>query len=171
MPAFTRRWTKTPGKPSEQSFECRAYDAEIVSPALDTSEAQAQLQHAQQQLELSEQYEEIENYRRIQLIKAKNLLPEGHELRKIQIRQLRSDALDVFQQQILKACKEAAYDKSSVPVDAPLRRVEHTDGNGMKVVDFIGQRSFIHDFNRQGRRVVSFRTDQGYVNASGFALR
>jgi hypothetical protein len=56
MPAFTRRWTKTPGKPSEQSFECRAYDAEIVSPALDTSEAQAQLQHAQQQLELSEQY-------------------------------------------------------------------------------------------------------------------
>jgi hypothetical protein len=115
--------------------------------------------------------EEIENYRRIQLIKAKNLLPEGHELRKIQIRQLRSDALDVFQQQILKACKEAAYDKTSVPVDAPLRRVEHTDGNGMKVVDFIGQRSFIHDFNRQGRRVVSFRTDQGYVNASGFALR
>jgi hypothetical protein len=115
--------------------------------------------------------EDIANYRRDELVRIKKLLPDNHELRKVQIRQLRDDAIDAFEPQILKAARETARRADTVPVDAPLRRVEHTDGNGMKVVDFIGQRSFIHDFNRQGRRVVSFRTDQGYVNASGFALR
>jgi hypothetical protein len=115
--------------------------------------------------------EDIANYRRDELVRIKKLLPNDHELRKVQIRQLRDDALDVFEPQILKAARDTSRRADTVPVDAPLRRVEHTDGNGMKVVDFIGQRSFIHDFNRQGRRVVSFRTDQGYVNASGFALR
>ena len=112
-----------------------------------------------------------ETYRRTQLIKAKNLLPEGHELREIQVRQLRSDALDVFQQQILRACKEAAYDKTSVPLEAPLRRVKSIDHNGLKVVDWIGQRSFVQDFNRAGRRVVSFLTSAGFVDASGRGLR
>ena len=115
--------------------------------------------------------EDIDHYRREELIRVKKLLPENHELRKVQIRALPDTALDAFEPQILKAARDTSRRADSVPVDAPLRRVEHTDGNGMKVVDFIGQRSFIHDFNRQGRRVVSFRTDQGYVNASGFALR
>jgi hypothetical protein len=56
MPAFTRRWTKTSDKPSEQSFECKAYDTEVVSPAPDASEAQAQLRHANQQLAIVSQY-------------------------------------------------------------------------------------------------------------------
>jgi hypothetical protein len=115
--------------------------------------------------------EDIANYRRDELVRIKKLLPDNHELRKVQIRQLRDDALDAFEPQILKAARDTSRRADTVPVDAPLRRVESRDANGLVVVDWVGQTSFVHDFNRQGRRVVSFRTDQGYVNASGFALR
>jgi hypothetical protein len=33
-----------------------------------------------------------------------------------------------------------------------MRRVEEVDGNGMKIVKWIGQRSFVHDFTIPGRR-------------------
>jgi hypothetical protein len=56
MPAYTHRWLKTRNTPTVTTFECRPYDAEVVHPDPDMSEAAAQLQHAQQQLELSKQY-------------------------------------------------------------------------------------------------------------------
>jgi hypothetical protein len=96
--------------------------------------------------------EPVDEYRRRELIKAKKLLPDDHELRKIQVRQLNNDALDVLQPQILAACRDTAFRRDSVPEDAPLRRVESVDGNGLKIVDWIGQRSFVHDFTQPGRR-------------------
>ena len=104
--------------------------------------------------------ESIDSYRQKELIKAKRLLPDDHQLRQVQIRKLPSDALDVFQPQILKACREAAYRADTVPVDAPLRRVEEVDANGLKIVKWIGQRSFVHDFTRPGRGVISFLFDR-----------
>jgi hypothetical protein len=115
--------------------------------------------------------QDIDTYRRNLLIQAKRLLPEDHQLRKIQVRHLPADILDGFEPQILKACRETATRNDTVPFDAPLRRVEDIDQNGMKIVKWIGQRSFTHDFTREGRRVVSFRTDHGFVDASGRALR
>ena len=56
MPAYIHRWTKTRNTPSEQSFECKAYDAEIVAPELDTSEVQQQMRHANEQLAISRTY-------------------------------------------------------------------------------------------------------------------
>ena len=115
--------------------------------------------------------EDIDHYRREELIRVKKLLPENHELRKVQIRQLRDDAIDVLEPQILRAARETAYRSDTVPADAPLRRVEERDANGLVSYRFVGQRSFIHDLARVGRRVVSFRTDQGFVDASGRGLR
>jgi len=46
-----------------------------------------------------------------------------------------------------------------------------TDVNGLKVRHFIGQDHFTKFMMRPGRRVVSFRTDHGYVDASGRGLR
>src|SRR5262249_62147850 len=95
--------------------------------------------------------ESINSYRRKELIKAKRLLPDDHELRQVQIRQMPSDVLDVFQTQILKACKEAAYRPDTIPMDAPLRRGEEVDANCLKIVKWIGQRSLVHEFTPPGR--------------------
>jgi hypothetical protein len=56
VPAYTRRWTKTADTSTIQSFECRAYDVETVSPDPDMSEVQDQLQHAREQLAISARY-------------------------------------------------------------------------------------------------------------------
>lgn len=113
----------------------------------------------------------IDAYRRTLLIQAKRQLPDDHPLRSVQIKRLASDALDALEPQIYDACQTAAYDMSSVPVDAPLRRVEERDTNGLTTVRWVGQRFFVRDIGRMGRRVVSFRTPRGYVDASGRALR
>ena len=95
--------------------------------------------------------EEIDGYRRKLLIQAKKQLPDDHPLRGVQIRQLANDALDVLEPQIYDACHKAARRADTVPEDAPLRRVETRDANGLTIVDWVGRRSFVHDFNRPGR--------------------
>jgi hypothetical protein len=52
MPARTRGWLKTSDKPSEQTFELPAYRTEVVQNRIDMAEAEKQLAHARQQLEL-----------------------------------------------------------------------------------------------------------------------
>ena len=54
MPARTRGWTKTADKPNEQTFESRPYRIEVLPAAdpADMAEAERQLAHARQQLEL-----------------------------------------------------------------------------------------------------------------------
>jgi hypothetical protein len=56
MPAYTHRWLKTRDTRNETTFECRPYSTEIVSDATDMSEVQAQLRHANQQLEIANSY-------------------------------------------------------------------------------------------------------------------
>ena len=51
------------------------------------------------------------------------------------------------------------------------RKVIEIDQGGTKITKWIGQRSFVDEFTRPGRRVTSFRTDPGYVDASGRPLR
>ena len=47
------RWTKTPGKPSEETYECTLYGR---SATLDMTEAEKQLRHANEQLVLAGAY-------------------------------------------------------------------------------------------------------------------
>jgi hypothetical protein len=57
MPARTRGWIKTSDKASEQTFEQPPYRTEVVqSTVLDTVEAEKQLAHARQQIELTKTY-------------------------------------------------------------------------------------------------------------------
>ena len=41
-----KRWTKTPGKPSEETYECTPYETEVVQTTPDMTEAAKQLRHA-----------------------------------------------------------------------------------------------------------------------------
>jgi hypothetical protein len=114
--------------------------------------------------------ESIDDYRRKLAVKAKRLLPDGHELKPVQFRSLPDDVLDNFERRLLKDCRDAAYRSDSVP-PGELRRVEEIDGNGHKEVKWIGQESFVKQFTTPGRRVVGFRTDQGFFNTSGRYIR
>jgi hypothetical protein len=105
------------------------------------------------------------------LVRVKRQLPEDHPLRGISIRKLPADALGPFEQQILAAVSASAFRPDAVP-HGQIERRESVDGNtGRKIVHWIGERSFTHDFTRPGRRVTSFRTDTGYVDGSGRPLR
>jgi hypothetical protein len=115
--------------------------------------------------------EHIDNYRRDLAVQTKKLLPENHELRKPQYRSMPNDVFEVMESQLLSAARTSAYRADTVPLNAPLRRVEERDANGMKTVRFIGQRSFIEDFKAPVRRVISFLLNGVHVDASGRALR
>jgi hypothetical protein len=114
--------------------------------------------------------EPVDDYRRNLAVKAKRLLPDGNELKPVQFRALGTDTLDILEPRLLKECQEAAFRPDSVP-PGEMRRVEKIDGNGLKIVEWIGQRSFIEDFKQIPRRVLGFRTDQGFMNTSGRFLR
>jgi hypothetical protein len=49
-------WSKTSDKPSAQTFELPPYPSTVVQNEPDMSEAQRQLQHAKEQLDLAGQY-------------------------------------------------------------------------------------------------------------------
>src|SRR6516225_1161740 len=111
------------------------------------------------------------NYRRemMRLLK-QTFIPPTHDLYKVQMRSLPDDVLAGFEQMLLPACKTEAFNPMTVP-KGEIREVVKVDANGLKVRNFIGQDSFVKFIGRPGRRVVSFRTDQGYVDASGRSLR
>src|SRR6516225_11086200 len=108
-----------------------------------------------------------EAYRRELAYMAKKRLPEDHELHKVQVRRCPLDALTIFEPQIYAACKEAGTRPDSV---APGEERIHThinQQNGHKELTFLRRDSFINDFKAPVRRVASFRTPQGPVDASG----
>jgi hypothetical protein len=105
--------------------------------------------------------EDVNDYRRDLAVQGKRLLPENHKLRAVQYRSLKADVYEALEPDLLKAVAEYGNRNDSVPYDAPLRRVEELDANGVKIVKFIGQRHFIEDFKAPVRRVLSFTTDQG----------
>ena len=115
--------------------------------------------------------ESVDDYSRRLAVLAKKQLPADHDLKKVQFRALADDAFPVMEAQLLAAVNQSAYRPETVPVDAPLRRVEEKDANGLTSYRYVGQRSFIHDLTRAGRRVVSFLTSAGFVDASGRGLR
>jgi hypothetical protein len=50
------RWTKTPDKPSEETYECTLYGTEVVQTTPDMTEAAKQLRHANEQLAIAGAY-------------------------------------------------------------------------------------------------------------------
>jgi len=114
----------------------------------------------------------VNDYRRETLRTMKRtFLPQNHPLYAVQMRALKADALAALEPQVLTACVAEANNPCHVP-PGELKRVERLDQYGqVKTIDWVGQESFVKAMMRPGRRVVSFRTDHGYVDASGRGLR
>ena len=112
------------------------------------------------------------DYRRETLRTLKQtFLPQNHPLYAVQMRALKADALGALEPQVLQAAVVEANNPVHV-APGELRKVEELDDYGkLKTIKWIGQESFVKAMMRPGRRVVSFRTDQGYVDASGRGLR
>jgi hypothetical protein len=101
----------------------------------------------------------------------RTFLPQNHPLYEVQYRELKADALQVFEPQLLNACVVEANNPAHVE-PGELRKIEELDDYGkVKIVRWIGQESFVKQMGRPGRRVIGFKTDQGYVNTSGQFLR
>jgi hypothetical protein len=108
-----------------------------------------------------------DTYRRDLLIKAKKLIPGSNELRHVQVRQLPREALSAFEDQIYPAARATAYSADSVPA-GEMRKVEEKDSNGMTMIRWIGQESFVKAMGRPGRRVLGFRFPDGtFRNTNG----
>ena len=99
--------------------------------------------------------QDIAKYRRDLAVKLKRLLPENHELRKVQYRRMDDATLSVFERQLYPAVHGAANDATSVP-KGEMRRIVEIDQGGTKIAKWIGQESFVKEFTRPGRRVTSF---------------
>jgi hypothetical protein len=118
--------------------------------------------------------EYADEYRRDLIYQAKMRLPDGHELRKVKVRSVSGcpeSILNVFEQDIYAASKQAASRNDTVPL-GEMRMVETRDPqNGQRIISFYGQESFVKQMNRPGRRVLSFNTSNGPVDAGGRFLR
>ena len=114
----------------------------------------------------------VNHYRRETLRNLKRtFLPQNHPLYEVQFRELKADALQVLEPQLLKAVVVEANNPCHVE-PGQLKKIERLDQYGqVKTIDWVGQESFVKAMGRPGRRVVSFRTDHGYVDASGRGLR
>ena len=101
----------------------------------------------------------------------RTFLPQNHPLYQVQMRALKADALGALEPQVLQAAVVEANNPCHVPA-GELRKVEELDDYGkLKTIKWIGPESFVKAMGRAGRRVVSFRTDHGYIDASGRGLR
>jgi hypothetical protein len=111
----------------------------------------------------------VNDYRRETLRTLKRtFLPQNHPLYEVQYRGLRSDALGVFEQQLLKAVETEAVNPAHVP-PGELRKIERMDEYGkVKCIDWIGQESFVRQMMRPGRKVVRFLAP---VDGAGRAIR
>ena len=101
----------------------------------------------------------VNDYRRETLRQLKRtFLPPAHPLYEVQYRSLRSDALAVFEPQLLQACVAEADNPAHVP-PGQLKKIERLDEYGkVRCIDWIGQDSFVKQMMRPGRRVVRFMT-------------
>jgi hypothetical protein len=111
----------------------------------------------------------VNDYRRETLRTLKRtFLPQNHPLYQVQYRDLRADALEVFEPQLLQAVKVEAVNPAHVP-PGQLKKIERMDEYGkLKCIDFIGQESFVKAMGRPGRRVVRFMTP---ADGAGRAIR
>ena len=86
----------------------------------------------------------VNHYRRETLRNLKRtFLPQNHPLYEVQYRELKADALQVFEPQLLNACVIEANNPAHVE-PGELRKIEELDDYGkVKIVRWIGQESFV----------------------------
>ena len=109
----------------------------------------------------------MNDYRRETLRQLKRtFLPPAHDLYQVNYRGLRSDALNVFEPQLLQAVVTEANNPQHVP-SGELKKVEELDEFGkLKMIRWVGQESFVKAMGRPGRRVVRFLAPTDSMNRS-----
>ena len=101
--------------------------------------------------------ETVNHYRREALRTMKITFLQNHPLYQVQMRELKADALQVFEPQVLQACVVEANNPTHVE-PGELRKIEELDQYGqVRMIKWIGQESFVKQMGRPGRRVVKFR--------------
>jgi|SRR6516164_8957631 len=110
--------------------------------------------------------ETVNHYRRETLRTIKRtFLPQNHPLYQVQMRGLRSDALQALEPQVLQACVVEANNPAHVP-PGELRKIEEYDQYGkVRMINWIGQESFVKQMMRPGRRVKSFLFDPRFIRS------
>jgi hypothetical protein len=114
-----------------------------------------------------------EDFRRDLCVIAKKQLPYSddrpspdytatfRDLRRLKLWSMSPDVFANFEPLIYDACAKAVARNDTVPA-GEMREVTRTDPKtGHKEIRFYGQRSFVADLGRPGRRVVKFRTSDG----------
>ena len=101
---------------------------------------------------------------------ADSLLPQSHSFAKMPWLTMDFDVYKNFEGQLLQHAVVEYLNPLNVP-KGEMREIKKRLPNGQEVIEFVGQDNFCRFLNRPGRRVVSFRTDQGPVSASGMFLR
>jgi hypothetical protein len=91
----------------------------------------------------------------------------------VQWRSLKADALGALEGQLLAAVPVEAYNPANIPDGQIIPREELDEFGKLKVIKWVGSPGmcFTRQLGRSGRKVISFRTDQGFVGADGFPLR
>jgi hypothetical protein len=107
----------------------------------------------------------VNDYRRETLRNLKRtFLPQNHPLYEVQYRQLKADALQVLEPQLLDACVKEPNNPAHVPA-GEIRKIERLDEFGkVKTIDWIGRESFVKAMGRPGRHARFFneRTREWY---------
>jgi hypothetical protein len=86
----------------------------------------------------------------------RTFLPPIHNLYQVNYRGLRSDALQVFEPQLLQACVQEANNPNIVS-PGEFRKIEVRNQYGqLQMTKFIGPERFVKQMGRPGRRVVAF---------------
>jgi hypothetical protein len=95
----------------------------------------------------------VNDYRRETLRNLKRtFLPPVRELYQVQYRALKSDALPIFENQLLRACVTEANNPAHVP-PGELKKVERLDEYGkVRFIDWVGRESFVKQMMQPGRR-------------------
>jgi hypothetical protein len=127
--------------------------------------------------------EDPEDYRRDLCVQAKKLLPYSddrpspdytatfRDLRRLKLWSMSPDVFAGFEGMIYDAAAAAYARDDTVPL-GEMREVTKVDPvTGYKETRFYGREHFAKTMGRPGRRVTSFRTDHGFVDAAGRPLR
>jgi hypothetical protein len=103
----------------------------------------------------------------------RSFLPKNNEYYRVNFRGLKNDsaALNALEPLALAEVLAQAKNPANVP-RGEIREIKEFDQTGtLRSSKFIGQDSFVKAMGRPGRRVVSFNTPSGPVDASGRFLR
>jgi hypothetical protein len=117
----------------------------------------------------------VSDYRRETCRQIKRtFLPQNHDLYKVSYRGLQTDALDVFEPQLLKAAADEAFNPATVE-PGQFREITRRDKyDGVREILFVGPESFVRSMGRPGRRVVRFNATaiqpitNDYVKSAGW---